>query len=134
MIKQGYSRLWAYILATLRGHLKYVGTLLFVCVLVFPAIADEEHLALVVGNRSYPELGSLPYATTNAEQVSRALTEVGFTSLHSDESVLPTIDLDREGLATAMFSFSEAMGAAPDGSVGFLYFAGHDGDTSPPVK
>lgn len=91
---------------------------------LLPANADNK-IALVVGNQDYPDLGDLPYAQINAQQLVDALSEVGFTGPDVGEPLKPSVDLTLDSLADQFYEFSEALQSSPEGTVGFVYFAGH---------
>lgn len=70
---------------------------------------EPKRIALVIGNANYANLGPIPSATTDAEQMSQRLTELGFeVELHNDvrtafqfwEEILPGF---RQKLTTGDF-------------------------------
>jgi uncharacterized caspase-like protein len=74
----------------------------------------------VIGNQSYhPQIGRLQNPFNDIDLMSRALATVGF-------KVLPPVkDADRDQIVRAYQQLVEQLKAGGQGSIGFLYYAGH---------
>ena len=82
------------------------------------AAAKGSRLALLLGNRSYPEPFDLPPIPKNVHDVHAALEKRGF--LVSD-----ALDLDLAGSRQALDRFIAQANASPPSSTLFFYFSGH---------
>lgn len=94
------------------------------------AMAEPQRLALVIGNVDYTQLEPLPLAADNADQIAQALSETGFESLPTTDadggaSVSPIRNLSRTTMAETVLAFDKALSESEEGSVAFVYFAGH---------
>lgn len=78
------------------------------------ALADKR-VALVIGNAAYRHMPMLTNPKNDAEDVGRALRELGF------ETILKT-DLDRSGMNEALDQFSRLADGA---DIALVYYAGH---------
>jgi tetratricopeptide (TPR) repeat protein len=76
----------------------------------------ETRVALVIGNSSYSNAGSLPNARGDAEKIAATLRRVGFST------VTLSLDLPREKISEALKSFA-ALADRADWAV--VYYAGH---------
>jgi hypothetical protein len=76
----------------------------------------ETRVALVIGNGTYSNVGSLPNARTDAEKIAATLRRVGFTT------VTLSLDLPREKISEALQSFA-ALADRADWAM--VYYAGH---------
>ena len=93
--------------------------------LVHPiSAAAQDNMALVIGNQDYPNLGDLPFAASNADQIAKALGTVGFQDREGG-NLKPLKDLNHQSLADELIAFADQFAQAPRGSVAFIYFAGH---------
>ncbi|MCI4678292.1 caspase family protein [Rhodoblastus acidophilus] len=79
------------------------------------AWADEQRVALVVGNGNYKSINRLVNPTNDAEDMARALRKVGF------EVILRT-DLTKDGFDKALAEFARKAAGA---SAALFYYAGH---------
>ncbi len=78
-----------------------------------------ERLALLIGNEDYPaEVGALSRPHDDVAELQTALETAGF-------SVTALRDADREAILNAVDSFSAALDAGGEETIGFFYFAGH---------
>ncbi|MEW5723067.1 MAG: caspase family protein [Thermodesulfobacteriota bacterium] len=75
---------------------------------------EEQRLALVIGNGSY-ESGPLRNAVNDAEDMARALSDLGFT-------VIKSLDADRTRMREDIRVFGDRL---KKGGVGLFYYAGH---------
>lgn len=82
------------------------------------APAEPPRLALLIGNRDYPEGDDLPPIHKNVRDLKAALEKRGF-------SVTEGLDLDLAQANAAMASFAARVRAAPPDSTVFFYFSGH---------
>jgi chemotaxis protein MotB len=89
-------------------------TILAALVAVTPGRA-EKRVALVIGNASYQTIPSLPNPRNDAEDIGRALTDLGFNTILA-------ADLDRNGMNDALDRFSRMM---PGADIALVYYAGH---------
>ena len=76
---------------------------------------SQTHVALIIGNSKYKNVPALTNPTNDAEDISVALSEMGY-----DVSV--QIDTDYETMRSALNAFSEK---AFQAEVAIVYFAGH---------
>jgi hypothetical protein len=88
-----------------------------------PALATAQgpapnRLALLVGNRDYPEPDDLPPTHKNVHDLRHALEQRGF-------SVTDALDIDAARTRQAIDSFAAAVRAGPPDTVAFFYFTGH---------
>lgn len=83
-----------------------------------PAAAEPPRLALLIGNRDYPEGDDLPPIHKNVRDLKVALEKRGF-------SVTEGLDLDLAEANAAMASFAARVRAAPPETTVFFYFSGH---------
>jgi len=82
------------------------------------AAPDPARLALVIGNRQYPEPFDLPSIHTNAQEVQAALAQRGFQTS-------TVLDADPAAARSAVERFTAAAQAAPADATLFFYFSGH---------
>lgn len=75
-------------------------------------------LALLVGNRDYPEPDDLPPTHKNVDDLQQALIQRGF-------EVTNALDVDAAKTRQAIDQFASAVKAAPAETVAFFYFTGH---------
>ncbi|MEO6277482.1 caspase family protein [Roseateles sp.] len=75
-------------------------------------------LALLVGNRDYPEPDDLPPTHKNVHDLGLALEQRGF-------SVTDALDADAAKTRLAIEAFAAAVKAGPPDTVAFFYFTGH---------
>lgn len=75
-------------------------------------------LALLVGNRDYPEPDDLPPTHKNVHDLSAALEQRGF-------SVTDALDVDAAKTRQAIETFAANVKAGPPDTVAFFYFTGH---------
>lgn len=90
---------------------------LVLCCAASLASAQEQRIALVIGNSDYPSAPLLNPAN-DARAVSAALRAQGF-------SVSEKLNLTQNGLKIAIRDYGDALKAAGRGTVGLFYFAGH---------
>lgn len=85
------------------------------CVFSTPGLAQDKHVALVIGNSEYTHVSALPNSSNDAEDIGRALKRLRFevTELH---------DLDYTTMRLSLRDFSEKAAAA---DIALIYFAGH---------
>ncbi len=83
-----------------------------------PTTAEPPRLALLIGNREYPDGEDLPPIHKNVRDLKRALEARGF-------KVSQGLDLDLPQASAAMASFAAEVRAAPADSTVFFYFSGH---------
>jgi uncharacterized caspase-like protein/endonuclease YncB( thermonuclease family) len=95
-------------------------TLLFLAELLlsFPASADADRVALVVGNSGYQHMPILEDPGADAKAVADVLGQLGF----ENGRVEPLLDLDLRKLLQAVRVFGER---ARDAKVAVVYFSGH---------
>lgn len=75
-------------------------------------------LALLVGNRDYPDPDDLPPTHKNVHDLRAALEQRGF-------SVTDALDVDAARTRQAIEGFAATVKAAPPDTVAFFYFTGH---------
>ncbi|GAB3982529.1 hypothetical protein GCM10028806_54410 [Spirosoma terrae] len=78
-------------------------------------IVQEKRLALVIGNANYPSSNRLANPANDAEDMSKALKNVGF-------EVMQFTDLDNRSMLRAINEFGTKL---KDYQVGLFYYAGH---------
>lgn len=92
-----------------------------------PALAQSQgggtgdnppRLALLVGNRDYPEPDDLPPTHKNVQDLRHALEQRGF-------SVTDALDIDAAKTRQAIEGFAASVKAGPPDTVAFFYFTGH---------
>ncbi len=83
-----------------------------------PAPAEPPRLALLIGNRDYPEGDDLPPIHKNVRDLRAVLERRGF-------AVTDGLDLDLAQARAAMSDFATQVRAAPPQSTVFFYFSGH---------
>lgn len=81
---------------------------------VHPALA-EKRVALVIGNSNYAHVGKLANPGNDAQDMSKALRELGF-------DVVTGIDLDKRGMSKTIRTFSKKL---TDADVALFFYAGH---------
>ncbi|GIL01072.1 MAG: hypothetical protein BroJett030_09710 [Alphaproteobacteria bacterium] len=98
-------------------RLALAGLLLAAALMLAPAqaVARPSHVALVIGNSNYDAAGLLPNPVNDAEDMSVALTEIGY-------DVTTVFDADYEAMRTALARFA---GKARGAEIAIVYFAGH---------
>lgn len=79
---------------------------------------DPSRLALVIGNRSYPEPFDLPSIHKNARDMQQALQQRGFATTL-------VLDADTAAARQAVDAFIARAGEAPADATLFFYFSGH---------
>jgi len=80
--------------------------------------ASSPRVALLVGNRNYPDGQDLPSMHTNARQLQAALDALGFTCTVE-------LDLGRADAVQAVDRFARMVSGMPADTVVFFYFCGH---------
>ena len=80
--------------------------------------AEPPRLALLIGNRAYPEGEDLPPIHKNVRDLREALERRGFT-------VADAVDLDLAQARELMARFAVSVKAAPSDSTVLFYFSGH---------
>ncbi|MBI3350900.1 MAG: caspase family protein [Burkholderiales bacterium] len=80
--------------------------------------APPSRLALLVGNREYPEPDDLPPTHKNVQDLRHALEQRGF-------SVTDALDVDAAKTRQAIEGFAASVKAGPPDTVAFFYFTGH---------
>ncbi|WP_165917554.1 caspase family protein [Roseateles saccharophilus] len=75
-------------------------------------------LALLVGNRDYPEPDDLPPTHKNVQDLRAALEQRGF-------SVTDALDVDAARTRQAIEGFAASVRSGPSDTVAFFYFTGH---------
>lgn len=75
-------------------------------------------LALLVGNRDYPEPDDLPPTHKNVHDLRAALEQRGF-------SVTDALDIDAARTRQAIAAFAASVRSGPPDTVAFFYFTGH---------
>jgi hypothetical protein len=83
-----------------------------------PGVSEPPRLALLIGNRDYPDGEDLPPIHKNVRDLRAVLEKRGFT-------VSEGLDLDNAGARAAMEKFAAAVRAAPADATVFFYFSGH---------
>ena len=79
---------------------------------------EPPRLALLIGNREYPDGEDLPPIHKNVRDLRAVLEKRGFT-------VSEGLDLDNAGAKAAMERFAATVRAAPADATVFFYFSGH---------
>ena len=83
------------------------------------APADAEpRVALVIGNSSYGDLGTLPNPVNDAKLIASTLKQVGFT-------VIEVEDADQQAMKRAIVDFGDKLSTAGAGATGLFFYAGH---------
>ena len=82
------------------------------------AVVLGERLALVLGNRAYPEPFDLPSIHKNVHDMEAALAKRGF-------KVTAAVDLDPAAARSTVEGFLRQVAAAPPDTIVFFYFSGH---------
>lgn len=98
-------------------HISWIMFASFVATVVAVAVAwaDEQRVALVIGNGGYKAINRLINPTNDAEDMARALRKVGF-------DVILRTDLTKDGFDKSLAEFArKATGA----SAALFYYAGH---------
>jgi len=81
--------------------------------------AQEQRLALVIGNKSYsPSVGPLTLTHADADRVAAALRAAGF-------GVVLKKDLNHDQMDAEIRAFAARLRAAGSAAVGFFYYSGH---------
>ena len=80
-----------------------------------PALAADKRVALVIGNSAYKNTAQLKNPANDATDIAAALRRLDF-------DVVNGLDLDYQGMRTAVRRFSEKL---PDANVALLFYAGH---------
>lgn len=80
--------------------------------------AEPPRLALLIGNRNYPDGEDLPPIHKNVRDLREALEKRGF-------NVTDAVDLDLADARALMQRFSASVKAAPPDATVFFYFSGH---------
>ena len=83
-----------------------------------PDAVEPPRLALLIGNRDYPNGEDLPPIHKNVRDLRAALQNRGF-------AVTDAVDLDLPQARALMTSFTSAVLAAPADATVFFYFSGH---------
>jgi S1-C subfamily serine protease len=76
---------------------------------------NQRRIALVIGNSNYREQGKLPNPANDANDMDKALSELGF-------EVIKVVDADKKAMDTALEKFAVQLNR---GGVGLFYYAGH---------
>ncbi len=76
---------------------------------------NQRRIALVIGNSNYREQGNLLNPVNDANDMDKALAELGF-------EVIKVVDGDRKAMDTALEKFAVELN---QGGVGLFYYAGH---------
>ncbi len=76
---------------------------------------NQRRIALVIGNSNYRKQGILPNSLNDANDMAKALSELGF-------EVVKVIDGDKKAMEAALEKFN---GQLSRGGVGLFYYAGH---------
>ncbi len=79
------------------------------------AIAQDERVALIIGNSAYEDVAPLENPKNDATDLAAALERIGF-------AVTLAIDLDNQGMRGALREFRDAANGA---DMAIVYFAGH---------
>lgn len=82
-----------------------------------PSPGSPARLALLIGNRAYPQPDDLPPIHKNVRDLDEALSQRGF-------EVTQALDLDVQRMRETVDAFARRVLATPDCTV-FFYFAGH---------
>ncbi len=82
------------------------------------AVTEPPRMALLIGNRDYPEGDDLPPIHKNVRDLRASLEKRGF-------SVTEGLDLDLGQANAAMAAFAARVRAAPADATVFFYFSGH---------
>jgi len=83
------------------------------------AAADDDKIALVVGNSQYEMTGwALSNPANDARLIAQTLEDIGF-------QVTVAIDLDEEEMEDAFAEHGARLTHAGDGAIGLFYYAGH---------
>lgn len=85
---------------------------------VADAAPAAPRIALLIGNRDYPDRQALPPMHTNVRRTQAALESVGFRCTAA-------FDLDRAATLQAVQQFAAQWQALPPDAVGLFYFCGH---------
>ena len=80
-----------------------------------PASAQQQGVALVIGNSTYQSGARLPNAAKDADAIAKKLSEVGF-------QVIKENDVGNLGFKRALRRFTDALSNA---DVGVVFYAGH---------
>jgi len=83
-----------------------------------PAVPEGQRLALVIGNREYPNPFNLPPAYKNVRDVSEALSKRGF-------SVTSVVDEDPARLKSSIVGFMKMVESVGPTATVLFYFTGH---------
>lgn len=83
-----------------------------------PPSPAGQRVALLIGNRYYPDGQDLPSMHANVRQLQRALEQLGFRCTAE-------LDLDRAGSLRAIDRFARELQAMPPDTVSLFYFCGH---------
>jgi hypothetical protein len=87
--------------------------------LLTPTFAQEQRLALLIGNKSYaPQVGTLNNPGNDVAIIARSLEEAGF-------KVKVVLDASRATMLREINTYSIALGSLGPGAVGFFYYSGH---------
>jgi hypothetical protein len=81
-------------------------------------LAEPPRLALLIGNRDYPDGDDLPPIHKNVRDLKAALERRGFT-------VTEGLDLDQAQATAAVSAFAARVRASPPDTTVFFYFSGH---------
>ncbi len=92
-------------------------TLLVCWMMAWPSIA-ETRIALVIGNGAYESIGALPNPPNDMELMRSTLKSLDF-------EVLTAVDVDMDGMKTAIQEFGRRLEAAAPDTVALFYYAGH---------
>lgn len=83
-----------------------------------PAPSAPARVAMLVGNRDYPDQMDLPPMHTNVRRMQAALEALDF-------KVTSVLDLDRSQALEAASSFASQLKRLPEDGLSFFYFCGH---------
>lgn len=82
------------------------------------SVTSGARIALLLGNRRYPEPFDLPPVPKNVRDLKQALIRVGF-------AVTDVLDVDLAASRSDLAAFARAVAAAPDDATVLFYYAGH---------
>jgi tetratricopeptide (TPR) repeat protein len=77
---------------------------------------SSRRIALVIGNKAYPQLGNLENPFSDANLIEQALIDAGF-------QVTKLLDANKDAMLNAMNEFSDQLTLGAEAS--FFYFSGH---------
>lgn len=97
----------------------FLAALIFVAAAAGTAGAQESaRVALVIGNGTYPKVGSLRNPPNDARLMAGTLRQLGF-------DVIERIDADQKTMKRAVKAFGNKLEQAGKDAIGLFYYAGH---------